>query len=353
MATELTLFQQPPTNLPAHLAAAFDDKANVIDRETTPALTFRGKTWRMRQGGEEIVLQRQGEDGMEPVQTVQVVVLNLNPKRSRTYYSGPYESGKNKSPDCWSSDGERPDTDCKTPQAQTCASCPMSVKGSKITANMKETTACATVKRLAVVPASKLDMEPMLLKVPQTSMWDKDNTEQNAKGWFAWDQFVDFLRQRGVKHTAQVVTKIKFDSSVEYPKLLFTAARWLEPDEVSAVLPMVDAEATKKLLVGGINESSESAETPAPAVPARVLAPPPAPAPAAPAPNADADEDGDGDGDGFSAPVAPKAAAPKAAAPKAAAPKAAAPKAPPAPPPPVVPPAAAGGDLAALAAEWD
>lgn len=344
MATAMTLFQQPAAGLPAHLADAFADNANVLDRETTPALTFRGKTWRMRQGGEEIVLQRKGEDGMEPVQTVQVVVLNLNPARSRTYYQGAYESGKNKSPDCWSSDGAKPDSDCKTPQAQTCASCPMSVKGSKITANQKEVTACATVKRLAVVPASKLDMDPMLLKVPQTSLWDKDNAEQNAQGWFAWDQYVDFLRQRGVKHTAAVVTKIKFDATTEYPKLLFTALRWLEPAEVSAVLPLVDAEATKKLLVGKINESlGEEGHEAAPA--AAAPAAPPAPA---------QEDDGFGGAQAPAAAPAPAPVAPKAAAPKAAgvpaAPKVTAPVP---PPPPVVPPAAASSDLAALAAEWD
>jgi hypothetical protein len=357
----MTLFSDP-AGMPAHLAA-FEGKDNVLPRDTTPAITFRGKTWRLRQGGEEIVLTRKNAEGeMEPAPVVKVVVLNLNQKRSRMFYAGAYEEGKNQSPACWSSDGERPDKDVSQPVSATCASCPNAVKGSKITANNKETTACSAVKRIAVVPAGKLDMEPLLLKIPQTSMWDKNNPEAEAQGYFAWDQYVDFLRQRGVKHTAAVVTKIKFDSATAYPKLLFTAERWLEAADVAKVLPMIDSDAVKKLLSGAIHEGTEAepvteapAAAPAPAAskaaPAPVLAPATPPITAKPAVVPADDSE-----DAFSNVGAPQAAtaAPTKPAPKAAA----APKAPvapaPAPKPPVAPPTAASNpELAALAAAWD
>jgi hypothetical protein len=356
-STALTLFANN-AGLPAHLAQ-LDDHANILPRDTTPALTFRGKTWRLRQGGEEIVLERKNAEGeLEPAPTVQVVVLNVNQKRSRTFYEGAYVEGQNKSPFCWSSDGDKPDKDVPAPCAATCASCKNSVKGSKITANNKETTACSTVKRLAVIPAKQLDMEPMLLKVPQTSMWDKNNEEAAAAGYFAWDQYVDFLRQRNVKHTCAVVTKIKFDKTVAYPKLLFTAARWIEAEDLAKIVPLIDSDAVKKLLSGKIVESlgtdGEEAAPPAPAPvaepakppkPPKAATPPPAPAPA---PAAAVQDDDDGD---FVPPAKATPAPPAAAAPAAAAKPAPAPPKPPVPPP--VATAPANSELAALAAAWD
>ena len=359
MSNAMQLFAEAP--VPAHVAAAFADAENVIPRETTPALTFRGKTWRVRVGGEETVLTRRNSDGeAEPTPVVKVVVLNVNQKRSRIFYAGAYVEGTNASPACWSSDGERPDKDVKEPCATTCASCPNSVKGSKITPQGKEVTACGTVKRLVVVPSAKMDMTPLLLKVPQTSMWDKNNAEAEAKGYYAWDQYVDFLRARGVKHTASVVTKVKFDSSVAYPKLLFTAERWLDEVEAQAVVPLVNSDEVVKLMSGKINEST-TGEHPAPA-PTAPTPPPQAaaastiapratvPAPAAPAP---VDDDDDG---GFNAtPATPTSPGTKPIkTPRGAA--APVPPAPPAPPaPPKVPATTGAGnpDLAALAAAWD
>lgn len=357
--TAMTLFNSASA-MPAHVANAFGDAENIVARETTPALTFRGKTWRLRVNGEENVVTRMVDGEALPAQTIQVVVLNLNAKRSRLFYEGAFEEGKNAAPRCWSSNGEAPDADCHSPCAATCAACPNSVKGSKITPNGKETTACGSVKRLAVVPVGALEMEPLLLKVPQTSMWDKNNPEAEAKGYYAWDQYADFLRQRGVKHTAAVVTRIRFDPNVAYPKLLFTAARWLEADEAAKVVPVVSSEAVMKLLAGKINEDvvanapavvadEESFEQAAPK-PAPKAAPAPKPAPA---PVEELWDDEDAPPPVAAAPAPVQAPAPAPAKPK---PTAAKPKPAPAPKAdPVDEPAAANvqADLLKLASAWD
>lgn len=343
--TAMTLFSNPAA-MPAHVASAFGEIENIVARETTPALTFRGKTWRLRINGEEQIVNRIVDGEAMPAQTVQVVVLNLNPKRSRLFYEGVYTEGSTASPRCWSSNGDTPDADCHAPCAKTCASCPNSVKGSKITPNGKEVSACGSVKRLVVVPIGALDMEPLLLKVPQTSMWDKNNAEAEAKGYFAWDQYADFLRQRGVKHTAAVVTRIRFDPNVAYPKLLFTAARWLDDAETAQVVPLVTSEAVTRLLSGKITEHAAAEEDIA-----TLAAPAPKPAQAIPA--APAEELWD-DEDAPPAAVTAPAPAPVAPAPKPAPAKKAAPK--PAPVIPAAPPAAAGSvtnDLNALASAWD
>jgi hypothetical protein len=156
-------------------------------------------------------------------------------------------------------DGVKPDASVKEPCAATCASCPNAVKGSKITPDGKATTACAPFKRVSVVPSGTIvKSKPLLLRLAQTSVWDKDNKENEGQGWYAWDQYLDMLRARGAKHTAAVETRVKFDLRVQYPKLLFSASRWLNPDEAAAAKQKLadDAEAIKKILMGAGNDGA-------------------------------------------------------------------------------------------------
>ncbi len=231
--SELIPFSAPGNNVPAHLSALFGDAENITQRSSINQLSYRGKVWRRVVDGEETQLTRKNSDGdTEPVPIVSMVILDHNKSRSRAFYSGNFEEGKNAAPVCFSADGISPDTGVKEPCAASCAACPNSVKGSKITENGKQSTACSPFKRIAVVPSQALGKHPvMLLRLAQTSIWDKDNNENEAKGWYAWDQYVDMLRARGAKHTAAVETKIKFDLRQAYPKLLFSAARWLDAEE--------------------------------------------------------------------------------------------------------------------------
>lgn len=260
--------------LPAHLADAFGD-GNIAPRVTIDQLSYRGKVWRRIVAGEETQLTRVNPETTEeePMSIVSVVILDHNKQRSRSFFEGNYEEGKNVSPKCYSSDGVKPDASVKEPCAATCASCPNAVKGSKITESGKQTTACAPFKRVAVIPATHIGKHPpMLLKLAQTSIWDKDNGENETKGWYAWDQYLDMLRARGAKHTAMVETRVKFDLRVAYPKLLFSAARWLNPDEVVGVKSeMTEKEEVIGHIVNGAgNEDGAMGHpaTPAPAAPA-------------------------------------------------------------------------------------
>lgn len=241
--------------VPAHLAALFDGESNIAPRFSINQLSYRGKIWRRVVGGEETALMRTGEDGSEePMPIVSLVVLDQNRNRSRAFYAGSYEEGKNSAPDCYSGDGVTPDASVKEPCSATCATCPNAVKGSKITESGKQSTLCSPFKRIAVVPSQHIGQHPaMLLRIAQTSVWDKDNAENEAKGWYAWDQYVDMLRARGANHTAVVETKVKFDMRTAYPKLLFSASRWLNPDEGAAVKAVIteNQEDIKTILTGG------------------------------------------------------------------------------------------------------
>ncbi|HLF66051.1 MAG TPA: hypothetical protein VI522_00385 [Gammaproteobacteria bacterium] len=245
--------------IPAHISSLFgDDDSNIAKHVSIDQLSYKGKVWRRVVGGEETVLTQIIDGESQPRTTVAIVVLDVNKARSRSYYPGSFVEGKNVAPTCYSADGVKPDAGVKEPCAATCAACPNSAKGSKITENGKQVAACSMFKRLAIVPSGKAISShvPMLLRIAQTSIWDKENGENEANGWYAWDQYCDMLRQRGCKHTAQVETKVKFDTRMAYPKLLFKAERWLDPEESAAAKQRLtnDRESLDAILVGGASD---------------------------------------------------------------------------------------------------
>lgn len=318
MSNALIPFGTAGSEVPAHLAALFGEEGNIAARQTIDQLSYRGKTWRRVVAGEETLLTKPDkEDPSEqvPLTVVNIIILDHNKNRSRAFYKGAYEPGKNAKPDCWSSDGVTPDDNVpakdeegRGKQCGTCAACPQSQKGSKITEAGKQSTACSAFKRLAVVPSGpKMVAEhpPMLLRLAQTSVWDKDNKENEAKGWYAWDQYMDMLRARGAKHTATVITKVKFDVRVEYPKLLFTAAAWASPEEAAAAALRIknDAELLAKVITGG--DSDGVADTDAKPAEPKAAAKPVAAVP---------DDDDDDDSGAVAAAAAAKKAEVEAAA---------------------------------------
>lgn len=321
MSNALTFFNQPASNLPAHIGSFLDQASNIVDRSSVPSLSYQGKVWATNVNGERTKLMRRDTEGEEvPVSVMRVVILAYGARRSRAYYEGSYDSENTSAPKCWSDDGIAPHANVTEKPSKTCASCAFSAKGSRVTDNGKASVACSQNRMLAIVPAANLDFTPLRLKLAITSDYDAKSPEHAAQGWFAFSQFTDLLRSRGVKHTAALVVKMKFDGDAEYPKVLFSPDRWLTPEELSKIEPLVSDESVLSLL--------KSSYTPAAGEPvaaheddeevALFTAPAPKAAPAAPkakpaAPKAVAapivvDED---DEDEAPAPKAKSAPAPK------------------------------------------
>lgn len=286
MSTEVTLFGGAQAGLPAYLAD-INATGNIEPRANIPTLSFRGKVFRIGLEGTEMVVKNAEGD---PATSVEIIILDYNKARSRAMYPA-YVEGQSKPPICWSNDGVTPDHDVQTKQAAACATCPQAAKGSKIGPDGKPGVACAQFKRAVVVPSVKPGFEKLLLKIPQTSMYDKDNKENEAAGFYAFDQYMDMLHHRGVKHTASVLTKVKFDMRQSYPKLLFAAANWVPPEKYAVVQEQLNDKARIEELLKTVDVSTAAAEAPVPeafeqpavAAAAPVAAPAPAPAPAAPA----------------------------------------------------------------------
>lgn len=271
MTNEVIPFDSTGKDVPAHVLAAFGDDGNIGPRVTINQLSYRGKTFRRVVDGEELVITEERDGEKVPRAIINLVVLDHNKSRSRAYYEGEYEEGKNASPKCYSGDGVKPDASVQEPCAATCAACPYSVKGSKTTPTGKATTACSPFKRIAIVPAASLltpqSHVPLLLRLAQTSVWDKDNKHE-AGGWYAWDQYLDMLRAKGVKHTGAVETRVKFDPDVAYPKLLFSASRWMNVNEAAAIKAKLVADADAIAgIINGAGNSDGAMGQPAAAAP--------------------------------------------------------------------------------------
>ena len=122
-------------NLPAHLQGASEQMAGNKEfsggvHSGFPIVSYRGRTWRVRQSGEEQVYLDENDDA---VQSIEIVLIQSNELLSKTYYKGKYTEGDSAKPDCWSASGLKPDLDVPNPVNASCQSCPMNVWGSKTT----------------------------------------------------------------------------------------------------------------------------------------------------------------------------------------------------------------------------
>jgi hypothetical protein len=251
-ANALTILDQGPPTLPAELAAQFDEHSNLPERATVPSLSYKGKVWAITMSGEETKIEGKNSDGdLVPLPVMRVIVLDWAKERGRAYYPGAYDPAKAAMPDCWSDDGAAPSANVKEPMATACKTCPMAAKGSRVTDNGKEVTACQLHRMIAVVPAAKpLDFPPLRLKLAVTSDYDGQSPDHEANGWFAFRNYTDQLKARGVKHTALLVTKMKFDPNVAYPKVLFSADKWTPAETVQALMPTIMGDEVKQLISG-------------------------------------------------------------------------------------------------------
>lgn len=235
------------SNLPAHLQKRVAQEAlkefSGGVQSGFPVISYRGKVWRVKVSGDEQVYV--DEDG-DAIQNIEVVLIKSNPLLSKTYYKGKYSEGDNAKPQCWSSDGVRPDGDVPNPVNSLCNSCPMNVWGSRTTDEGKKTKACQDVRRCAVIFSHELEAVAegekeleeapvMLLRIPPASLNPlKDYAER-------------VLAPKGAA-PYMLVTKIGFDTDASYPRLMFKGARWLSEDEFGAVEELRDSETVKRIL---------------------------------------------------------------------------------------------------------
>ena len=176
-------------------------------------ISIKGGVFRLMSAGKEVAAIDE--------RFLDVVIVKAAPKVSRIFYMAKYDGETAAQPDCWSPDGDKPDAKSANPQAKTCESCPQNIAGS----GNGNSRACRYQQRLAVVLANNIEGDVMQLALPATSIFGKEDGENRPLQAYArWlvAQSVD---------PSMVVTRMKFDTKAEAPKLYFKAMRWLTDDE--------------------------------------------------------------------------------------------------------------------------
>jgi hypothetical protein len=251
--------------LPAHVMDA-NATANIVPRAGVNSLSIEGKVFTINMDGKKTKLLRKDEDGEEqPVQIFTGIILDYTKKRGREYYKGAYDPKVISIPDCWSEDGVKPEDDVPVKMSATCAACPMAKKNSVVKDDGKGAVACGQFRKIALIPAAQIGaFPPLRLKIKITSDYDKTGAEKNAAtGWYAFQQYLDLLVSKNVLHTSTLPTKIKFDTSVAYPKLLFSPGKsWVPADVWSETIkPLAASDEVAALLADSYHPTTETTGT--------------------------------------------------------------------------------------------
>ena len=176
-------------------------------------ISIKGGVFRLISDGKEVAAI---EDRF-----LDVVIVNAAPKISRTFYMKAYDPDTPAGPDCWSADGDKPDPSASAKQSDTCASCPQNVKGS----GAGESRACRFSQRVAVVLANDIEGDVLQLTLPAQSIFGKEEGDNRPlQAYSRW------LIAQNIGPD-MVVTRMKFDTKAEAPKLFFKPMRWLTDDE--------------------------------------------------------------------------------------------------------------------------
>lgn len=288
--SNITLFNS--SNVPAFARNnELSDTAKALtggSGASTKRISIKGGVFRLVAGGKEIA----SVDDRH----LDVVIVRAAPKVSRIFYAGAYNAEAIVRPECWSNDGEKPDASIKEPQHTTCMGCPQNEAGS----GNGNSRACRFQQRLAVVLANNMDGDVLQLTLPATSIFGKEDGDKRPLQAFA--RFL--AAQTPPVNPEQIVTRMKFDTKAESPKLFFSPVRWLTDDEYPTVVAQGESAEAKSAVTLTVAQADGVKAAPM-AIPG---AAPKAAAKPAPAPVVDDEEE--------EAP-APKAAKPAKAAPVA------------------------------------
>ena len=198
-------------------------------------VSIKGGVFRLLSGGKEIASI---ED-----RHLDVIVVKAAPKVSRIFYAGSYDKdAAAAAPDCTSADGEKPDAGVKNKQASSCTTCPQNIAGS----GNGQSRACRYQQRLAVVLANNPEGDVLQVTLPATSIFGKEDGDKRPLQAYA--RYM--AAQTPPVNLDAIVTRMKFDTKAESPKLIFAPVRWLTNDEyVTAVEQSKSKDAEKAVAV--------------------------------------------------------------------------------------------------------
>lgn len=216
--------------LDAHAAAANDDAMFGATVGAPPRIKLAGKGFVLiNEAGEETPYPP-AKLAKGPDDNLYLPVIILKAKRSftKTFYASSYNpnDAEHASPDCMSTDGEKPDAGVFAQQSELCATCPQNAFGTGMDQNGNPTKgkACTDTKMLACfVPGFGVYQ----LKVPPASLKN-------------FGQFVRELTKRNYRVDA-IITYVGFDLASDYPVLVFQFGGFVPEKSLPKLAEMAQA----------------------------------------------------------------------------------------------------------------
>jgi hypothetical protein len=195
---------------------------------------------------------------------INVIILALLPKVSRTFYKDKFDPNKEATlPDCWSNLGDKPEASAPNPQHSNCADCPMNIKGS----GDNGSRACKFQRRIAVLVEGDPTGEVYQFNVPAKSLFGAGTGNVHP-----FESYIKYLIANA-ESPDRVVTNIKFDDNADTMELVFSPVRNItdaEYDLVAAAQAKPETNRYTMLTVAqasGVNKAPPAENTPAIAAP--------------------------------------------------------------------------------------
>ena len=239
---------------PALIETGLDEDTLAVSggRGGMKRISIKGGVFRKYSGGKEV--------GKIEDRHMNVIFVRMAHSASRQCYEGTYEEGKAVSPICWSNDSVKPDEDVEHPCAPTCDVCPNSAKGSN---DSGVGAKCKLSWRTAVVLPQDPAGDVLEFVIPAASTFGK---EENGR--WPFKSYIGMLASNNVSK-GRVVTKVAFDTKVQFPKVLFSPAGAVDPkdfDTISQQGKTAAAEAAIKLTVYKKKEGEATVDVAEPTV---------------------------------------------------------------------------------------
>jgi hypothetical protein len=214
-------------------------QANDISSGFT-SIRIRGKQWSLQHGGKNYPFKR--DDDGTPLSYIDLIVLAVNPVKSRVYFEDWKAEDSASGPICASLDGIKPDPGVSIPQAKTCAVCEHSQWITKPGGGRGQE--CQEHKRVAILLMPSMTkkmlgaplLEPVYFKVPPASLT-------------SWKRYTDEMIHQGIP-LAAAVTRVSFNPDHLF-QMNFEMIQTLSDAEAPRVLPMMESAQTK-MIIGGI-----------------------------------------------------------------------------------------------------
>jgi hypothetical protein len=118
--------------------------------------------------------------------------------------------------------------------------------------------ACRFQQRLAVVLANNPEGDVLQLTLPATSIFGKEDGDKRPLQAYA--RFL--AAQTPPVNPEQIVTRMKFDTKAESPKLFFAPTRWLTDEEYPIAVTQGDSDDAKKAVTLTVAQADGVKATP-------------------------------------------------------------------------------------------